>query len=331
MDVRPLALAAAGLLLLLAWLFRRRLGRWWCVVAVALAAVLAVHGTGIVQLPEPENAVAKVGTTLGAWKYALVGALAFLEAAAFVGLVAPGEFAVIFGGLIAGRGDIELLPLIAVVWVAALAGDLAGYAFGRAVGRGWALRHGRPFGVTPARLAWAEGYFASHGGKTIVLVGRFVGIVRALAPFIAGTSRMAFRRFALVDAVGAGLWATAFSLLGFACWQSIDRALELASRGKLGLGVVLLVALLTFAVYRLARDRRSRQRVRTWLRDAVAGSGARLPGWRERESARTSDAAPTASREASRRSAEREPDTLSTREECSAPVHSGAPPARPSA
>src|SRR5262249_40395599 len=107
---------------------------------------------------------------------------------------APGEFAVVFGGFVAGSGNIELVPLIAIVWFAAVAGDVSSYAFGRKVGRGWALQHGDRFGVTEKRLAWVEGYFASHGGKTIV-VGRFVGIVRALAPFIAGTSHMPFRRF----------------------------------------------------------------------------------------------------------------------------------------
>jgi len=264
--MKPLPLATAGLVLVLAVLLRRRLGPRLLAAAVIVVALLGVYGSGVVRFPEPEDAVANVGSALGAWTYVLVGALAFLEAAAFVGLVAPGEFAVIFGGLIAGRGDIDLAPLIVVVWFAALAGDIAGYAFGRAVGRGWALRHGRALGVTPARLAWAERYFAAHGGKTI-LVGRFVGIVRALAPFVAGTSGMALRRFALVDAVGAGLWATAFSALGFVCWQSIDRALELARQGKLGLGAVLVAAVVGFATYRLARDPQSRRRARTWLRD----------------------------------------------------------------
>jgi undecaprenyl-diphosphatase len=202
---------------------------------------------------------------LGAWTYALVGVLAFLEAAAFVGLFAPGEVAVVFGGLIAGRGDIELVPLIVTVWFAALAGDLVSYGFGRAAGRAWAIRNGSRFGVTPARLDWAERYFASHGGKTI-LVGRFIGIVRALAPLVAGTSRMKFRRFLLVDLFGAGLWATTFSVLGFVFWESFDRALELIRRGKLGLAVVLAVALCAVAVYRLVRDPDSRQAVRARLR-----------------------------------------------------------------
>lgn len=257
--MRPVPLVAAALVLLAGLALRGRLGRLSAVAVVATAALLAVYGSGAVHLPQPEEAVADIGGTLGGWTYVVVGAFAFLEAGAFVGLLAPGEFAVIFGGLIAGRGDIELVPLIAVVWAAALAGDLAGYGFGRAVGRSWALRHGSAFGLTPARLEWAEGYFASHGGKTI-LVGRFVGIVRSLAPFVAGTSRMPFRRFALVDAVGAGLWASAFSVLGYVSWRSLDHALELARRGNLGLAAFLVLVLGGIAGYRLVRDRRRAHR-----------------------------------------------------------------------
>ena len=52
-----------------------------------------------------------------------------------------------------------------------------------------------------------EGYFERHGGKTI-LIGRFIGLVRALAPFIAGSSRMRYRAFAPYSILGTGLWST---------------------------------------------------------------------------------------------------------------------------
>ena len=61
--------------------------------------------------------------------------------------------------------------------------------------------------ITEERLEQVERYFDRHGGKTI-LIGRFIGLVRALAPFIAGSSGMPYRRFVPYSIVGTGLWAT---------------------------------------------------------------------------------------------------------------------------
>jgi undecaprenyl-diphosphatase len=267
--LRPLPLTVAALAVVAALGLRRRVGWGVVAIAVALATLLAIYGFGLVDLPDPEQAIEDVGSTLGAWTYLLVGSLAFLESAAFVGLVAPGEVAVIFGGIIAGRGDINLFVLIVVVWFAAMAGDLAGYAFGRRVGRGWAVQRGHRFGLTEERLRWAESYFAVHGGKTII-VGRYIGIVRALTPFIAGTSRMPLRRFLVADFVGAGTWAATFCILGYLFWRSLDRALEYARAGKLGLGVVLALAVLAFVCYRLVKHPEDRQRTTAWLRERAA-------------------------------------------------------------
>jgi membrane protein DedA with SNARE-associated domain len=274
--MRPVPIVLAAVVVVTSVPFRRRLGRVSALLIAVIVAALLVYGLEVVPLPKPEEAVATLGEALGAWTYALVGLLAFLEAAAFVGLVAPGEVAVVFGGLIAARGDIELVPLIATVWFAALSGDFVSYWFGRVAGRGWAIRHGSRFGITPARIEWAERYFAAHGGKTI-LVGRFVGIVRALAPFVAGTSRMPLRRFLLADVVGSGLWATAFSVLGFVFWQSLDHALELVRRGKLGLAAVLAVTLCAIAVYRLVHDPKRRQALRAWWRKTANAARRRRP------------------------------------------------------
>ena len=74
---------------------------------VAVAG-LALSGTGIVEPPNLEKLIEDVGTKLGKWTYLLVGALAFLETGAFIGLVAPGETAVLVGGVVAGQGQISL-------------------------------------------------------------------------------------------------------------------------------------------------------------------------------------------------------------------------------
>src|ERR687893_1230864 len=150
----------------------------------------------------------------GPWTYALVAVLAFLETGAFVGLVAPGETVVIAGGVIAGQGEIQLFPLIGLVWTCAVLGDTTSFYIGRRLGRRFLERHGPRLKITEERLQQVESYFERHGGKTI-LIGRFIGLVRALAPFIAGSSGLAYRRFIPFSVIGTGLWAAAFSVLGY--------------------------------------------------------------------------------------------------------------------
>ena len=72
----------------------------------------------------------------------IVGVFAFLETGAFVGLIAPGEFTVIVGGVIAGQGTISLVPLLALVWACCIAGDTSSFFIGRRLGRSFLERHG---------------------------------------------------------------------------------------------------------------------------------------------------------------------------------------------
>jgi membrane protein DedA with SNARE-associated domain len=112
-----------------------------------------------------ETLLETLGDGLGVWSYAIVGALAFLETSAFVGLVAPGELAVVVGGVLAGRGQMQLPVLAAVVWVAATAGDTCGYILGRSLGRPFLLRRGGRLGITEPRLAGVERFLARHGTR----------------------------------------------------------------------------------------------------------------------------------------------------------------------
>ena len=106
---------------------------------------------------------------------------------------------------------------------------------GRRLGRGFLLKHGPRVKITEERLEQVEAFFARRGGVTI-LIGRFLGLVRALAPFVAGASKMPFRQFLPYDVVGCGLWASTFTLLGYFSWRNIDRAAEIASTGAFVIG-----------------------------------------------------------------------------------------------
>lgn len=222
--------------------------------ALVIGAVLGLLGTvvfatGLVDLPSPEHAVRQAAATLGPYTYALVGALALLETGAGAGLVLPGEIAVILGGASAGQGQIELPLLIAIVWACALTGDLISFLLARRLGRGFLVRHGPRLGVTEERLRRAEAFFARHGGKTIVL-GRFVGFVRPVSPFIAGASNMPARRFIPYTALAAGMWSIVFCTLGYACSRSLDELIAVTGRVTLAISLVAVVTLAAVALYR---------------------------------------------------------------------------------
>jgi undecaprenyl-diphosphatase len=197
---------------------------------------------------------------LGAWTYLLVGLLAFLETGAFVGLVFPGETAVILGGAVAGQGETSIVITIAIVWFCAWAGDTTSFFIGTRLGREFVLKHGRKVLITPERFEQVEGFFDRHGGKTI-LVGRFIGLVRALAPFIAGSSGMAYRAFVPYSVLGTGLWAATFSVLGYLLANSLDKATEIAGTGALIFGSVVAVIVAIFVVSRYLRKPENRRKL----------------------------------------------------------------------
>lgn len=170
--------------------------------------------------------------------YAIVGTLAFLEAAVFVGLVLPGETAMVLGGVLASQGRVSLAVLLGVAVVAAVAGDSVGYEIGRHFGPALkGSRLGRMVG--DARWARGEAYLARRGGSA-VLLGRWVGLLRALAPAVAGMSRMPYRRFLAYNAAGGTVWAVAVVLLGYFAGASFRRVETYLGRASMLLLAVLL-------------------------------------------------------------------------------------------
>ena len=198
--------------------------------------------TGTIQLPDIEEALTDLSETLGTWTYLLVGGLAFLETGAFVGLVAPGETAVVLGGVVAAHGEVELGLMLGLVWIAAAAGDLASFWLGRRLGRRFLVARGPRIGVTAPRLHRVDEFFDRHGPKAI-LVGRFVGIIRAVAPFLAGASGMRVRNFVPWSLLGTAAWATTFTLVGYLFSSSFGAATDYVTNGTLGLAVVAGLAL----------------------------------------------------------------------------------------
>jgi membrane protein DedA with SNARE-associated domain len=225
--MRPLPLIAAVAILASLALRRRTLGRTAGAAGLVVAALLAGYGLGLYTLPSVDDALTRLAPALGNWTYPLVAVLAYLEAAAFVGLLVPGELTVVLGGAIARDGEISIVALFGLVWVAAAAGDTTGYLLGRRLGREFLMRNGPRFRITPAMIERVEGIFDRHGGKAIIL-GRFIGVARAITPFLAGTSHISVRRFLAFDVVGAGAWAASFLAAGYVVASSAEGAASLS-------------------------------------------------------------------------------------------------------
>lgn len=185
--------------------------------------------------------------------YTLVGALAFGEAAAFVGFVLPGETAVLLGGVLANRHQVALPIVAAVVVVAAVVGDSVGYEVGRHFGARLLrirlfARHGE--GLDRGRRALRD-----KGGRAVFLA-RFTAFLRAVMPGLAGTARMPYRRFLLFNAAGGLIWGVGFTLLGYLAGASYQTVAKVAGRASAAILAVVLVAISIGMLMRRRRRKR---------------------------------------------------------------------------
>jgi membrane protein DedA with SNARE-associated domain len=261
--MKPLPLAVAALLLAFGIWRWRRLSMEQKLIGLAVIAGLAVYGSGQVHF-DLESTIESAGNTLGKWTYVLVGAMTFLETGAFLSFVAPGEFTILFGGLVAGQGKINVIVLIGVVWFCAVLGDTTSFYIGRRLGRGFLIRHGARVKITEERLEQVERFYAKHGGPT-VFIGRFVGLLRALGPFIAGASKMPYRTFLPYDILGGGLWGSMLVLLGYIFWRSFDRLKTIVGQGFLALGTLIAAVAGIVVAYRFFKVPENRAKTTAWL------------------------------------------------------------------
>ena len=148
----------------------------------------------------------------------IIATLVFGEAALFFGFVLPGETAVVYGGVLAAAGRVSVLLVLALVYVAAVAGDSVGFEVGRTLGprmvRAPVLRNHRE------RLEQAQAYLRRRGGRAVVM-GRFTAFLRAVMPGLAGASRMPYRRFLFFNVIGGVMWGSVCVLLGYFAAHSI--------------------------------------------------------------------------------------------------------------
>jgi membrane protein DedA with SNARE-associated domain len=188
---------------------------------------------------------------LPAWLLLLaVFLLPALEASTLLGVVLPGETAVLLGGVFAHQGSLPLATVMIAAVLGAVVGDTAGYAVGARLGPKLGTRMA---GRRADRLQPAREFVRRHGAPAVFL-GRWVPVMRALVPLIAGGSGMAYRRFALYNVTGGAVWGVAVAGLGYLAAAAYGRAAQVL--GLAGAAVVLVFALVAVGVV-LVRRRRS--------------------------------------------------------------------------
>jgi membrane-associated protein len=185
--------------------------------------------------------------------YALVGGLAFAEAALFVGFVLPGETAVLLGGVLANRHQVSLPIIAAVAVLAAIVGDSVGYEVGRYFGT--RLLRARIFARYRDRLERGQQALRNKGGRA-VFVARFTAFLRAVMPGLAGTARMPYRRFLAFNAAGGLVWGLGFTLLGYLAGASYHTVEKVAGRASAAiLALLVLTAIVVVVIRRRRRER----------------------------------------------------------------------------
>jgi membrane protein DedA with SNARE-associated domain len=140
-----------------------------------------------------------------------------------LGIPLPGETALIVAGAYAGSTH-RLSPgiIFAVAAAAAIIGDNAGFWIGAKGGYRLARAYGPRIRLDERKLKVARYLFDTHGAK-VVFFGRFTALLRTYAAFLAGASRMRWRRFLFANAAGGIVWAAVYTLASYAAGDTLRR------------------------------------------------------------------------------------------------------------
>jgi membrane-associated protein len=139
----------------------------------------------------------------GTWVYAILFTIVFAETGFVVTPFLPGDSLLFAAGALCATGDLSMTAMLALLVLAAFAGNTVNYSVGRFIGpRVFQSSHRL---LNKRYLDRGHAFFEQYGGKAVIL-GRFVPIVRTFVPFVAGAAQMTTAAFVLYNAVGALAW-----------------------------------------------------------------------------------------------------------------------------
>jgi membrane-associated protein len=195
-----------------------------------------------------------VGPAFVAAGYAIIAAGVLLERSIFLGLLVPGDVIVALGGIYAARGELELVLVIAIAFLASVIGESIGYWLGNRYGTRL-IRHLPFVNRLEKRIEAGRRHFSRRGVLTVAL-GRYATGAGSFVPFVVGMEEMPFWKFLVVDVLAVAVWAVGVSLLGYVFGRNIELVDSILSQfGWLMLAalVVAIVGRFLWKRYRHAR------------------------------------------------------------------------------
>jgi membrane-associated protein len=145
--------------------------------------------------------------------YLIVGVIVFVETGILLGFFLPGDSLLFSAGLVAAaHGNINIVILVSVIFLAAFFGDQVGFVIGRVYGRPYLDK--RTSKRMQALIVRADRFYEQTGWWAVV-TARFFPWIRTFVPVIAGASRMNYYKFLSANALGALLWGVGITLAGF--------------------------------------------------------------------------------------------------------------------
>ena len=187
---------------------------------------------------------------LGMWAYALLFTFAFGESIVVVGLLVPGATFVVLFGFVISQGVYDFADAFVVAAIGAILGDVFSFILGR---RGVDPAERFPRLFAQSTVDRAEKFMNDYGIAGVFL-GRFIGPLRPLVPYVAGAFKMRWRSFMAMNVTSGILWAGSYLAIGFffgQFWGSIHRGLR-------WVGIGLFVIVVGYSILRASRANRER-------------------------------------------------------------------------
>lgn len=157
--------------------------------------------------------LASIIEMFGAWTYVILFLIIFAETGLVITPFLPGDSLLFAVGSFSGGGFLNVWIVYVVMLMAAIVGDTVNYWVGYYIGpRVFAKENSWIF--KKEYLAKTQAFYEKYGGKTLILA-RFVPIVRTFAPFVAGVGSMNYPIFFFYNVIGAFIWVTSLTFLGF--------------------------------------------------------------------------------------------------------------------